>query len=166
MQGTIIGGGAEILVDAFEATALDAYLDCISNLYVLSRIKAIDVDGSSVYERSYTATTGTLTGDPLPPQVSAEILKKSGVGGRKGNGRMYMPVANELAQNGGLLDASYVTLLTTFTTAAKTVSGGTPSKDFELGVYTTADGDFSPTASFRIVQYFRTQRRRTFGFGS
>ena len=110
-----------------------------------------------------TLTTGALTADGLPLPVAALIAGQT-TGSRR-QGRKYLGGFTEVDNVNGVLQTTLVTAVVNYGAAwiADFVSGG---NTYRFGVFNVLSTVFTPFVSALILGAFRTQRRRTAGFGS
>jgi hypothetical protein len=114
---------------------------------------------SVVFTSTNAQRVGARSGDATPPQICYLVNKVTGVGGRRGRGRMYLPGCNhtEIDSNGQLSSGILNDLgvqLSAFQTAVEALG-------WELELFHSS----APTTAFTIVDLVpqalcATQRRR------
>lgn len=107
------------------------------------------------------STAGTLVADPMPPNNSVLVQKRSAVGGRRNRGRMYLPpfhFAETTVDSVGTIAGATVTALQTKVTALRTDL----LADDLIPVILHSVSEVAPTviASFVVENVIATQRRR------
>jgi len=73
--------------------------------------------------RSYSATPGTASGNPLPDEVSAIVTLNSEVGTREGVGRIFVGGLDNTQASASRMNSDGFAALNTFATALKAVTG-------------------------------------------
>lgn len=106
---------------------------------------------------------GVQTADALPPQVAAMVAGQTVVS--KVQGRKYLGGFTEIDNVNGVLESILVTALTNFALnwIGDFIFG---AHTYRFGVWNKLTSVFTPLVSDLVLGTFRTQRRRTIGFGS
>jgi len=131
-------------------------------------VQRVDIAGQPIDRFPMDAAAGSLSGNIAPAVLCPLVSIRTGVGGRTGHGRVYMPglhgasVANGGWESGALAAwAAKVALL-----QARYKSGGTAP--ITLGVYPRNVHDstaFKSATSLVLQNIFGVQRRRNIGVG-
>jgi hypothetical protein len=102
---------------------------------------------------------GTNGANSLPQHVAIVVTLRSGLSGRHGRGRMYLPAPNvaDTTAAGELAGATITSMMSSFNSAWATVN---PAGEQPV-VYNRATGVFQVIQRFGIGTVFDTQRRRT-----
>lgn len=130
------------------------------------RLQIIQPAPAAVYVTS-TASSGfgTVVGDPLPPQSSVLVSKRSNLAGRINRGRVYLPFWSETHCDAqGVITAAGQTLAANWATqfmATITVTVGGDSVTIAPVVYNRKTGGSVFIARTVIPAQFATQRRRS-----
>ena len=91
----------------------DNFKAVLSSSALMSRVEVHDSSLATIASNT-AAVVGTVTGDPMTPQVAYLIKKLTALGGRRNRGRMYLPGANESKVDGsGNVSSAFVTTLQT-----------------------------------------------------
>ena len=108
-------------------------------------------------------TAGTQTADALPLQNAGLIAGQTTVSRRQG--KKYLGAFTEVDNINGVLSSTLITAIGLFGAQwiADFVDTG---QTYRWGVFNTISSVFTPFVSTLILGAYRTQRRRTAGFGS
>lgn len=143
----------------------DCYLGMISTSAQVTRIVVTNYAEPKQGAELVGPWSGEATGSPAPGQNSALFLFKTGILGRRYQGRMFAPALTESVYTGSALDSGYLAFAgiwlancVQLTTLGVTV--------WQQCVYSPTFDLKTPVIAVSIVPYVRTQRRRSFGFGS
>lgn len=161
------GDQCEDLIDAWQTLAEAAYQATFSGNNEILQYRAERIVGEAqVFEKSL-AIDGALTGDALPPQIAALIIWKTGLPGRRNQGRTYLWAANEASQVNGNWVSGYFDALNTFGDAISEIfSDALVGTRFRHCVHSAKFDTTHIVTSQSNIGAARTQRRRTVGFGS
>ena len=108
-------GYCEQIAQALKADYETHYLPLISNKYTLERVDAFNVTQPQFQGTSASGTDGSIAGADLVSLRSAIVIaKKSGLRGRRYNGRMFMLAPTEAQQADGDIISSLQTSLQDF----------------------------------------------------
>lgn len=128
--------------------------------FVGTEVRYMESGGFVIYQDN-TATAGTRTGSTLTSNVSVLVKKRSALGGRTNQGRLYLPAAflspSDVFPNGNIVSSRVTDLQTDLDAFFDALDGGL----FQLKIY-HSDGVTSPTTitSFQVQSKVATQRRR------
>lgn len=150
-------------------------IENMSNKYRLTRIHmSVGQDGGppTIYEQT-VAFDGAATSDPLPQNCAVLVRKRTGLGGREGRGRMYVPGLPEAQCNeAGVIGSGYLSTLAgewigylAYLSTAASGSGATAEKPCHMYILHTAPqigGAPAPTlvTSLAVDSRIATQRGR------
>lgn len=109
-------------------------------------------------------TNFAAAGENLPPQCAPYFVMRTSR--PRSNGRKFMPVIDEGAQNGGWLTSAAATALGNTLTEALTDITISAGNDLVPGVASTVTGTFLPFLNGFISGVLGTQRRRKYGIGA
>lgn len=114
------------------AVAAAIWPDAVKAFYAATTIlERIDWYGVSQPTQEGTAPiteAGVATGEALPLLTAPLVQKKTGLRGKRFNGRMFMPAPIEAVQNAGLLTTPYREAVDTALEAAREVTGSDRSE--------------------------------------
>lgn len=143
----------------------ECYLGMISTSASVTRIVVSNYATPKQGAEVVGPWSGEATGQPAPGQNSALFLFKTGILGRRYQGRMFAPALTESVYTGSALDSGYLAFAGIWeenciqlTTLGVTV--------WQQVVYSPTFDLKTPVTAVSIVPYVRTQRRRSYGFGS
>lgn len=156
----------ENLAGRISNTVLDTtYLGMISTQAKVDRIVVTNYQDPKQGYELVGPWNGEATGNPAPGQCTALFLFKTGTLGRRYQGRMYAPALTESVYTGSALDSGYMAFAGIWAenclqleTLGVTI--------FQQVVYSPTYSLKSPVTGVSIVPYIRTQRRRSYAFGS
>jgi hypothetical protein len=137
-------------------------LGVMSNNYTSADVHVVANIGGTLSEADETdGSTGPVTVEPVPPQVSILIQKNTILVGRHGRGRLYVPGCPQTDLNGantGMLSAGS---LATWLDAAATFFDALDTADIPM-VLLHRDVSVAPTpvTGLNVEQQVATQRRR------
>lgn len=148
------------------STAINGFLGAIAT--VVHQDLVMDWDGSlevvestsgqieGVASATARSSTGTLTGDILPPATQALIQWRTGVfqGGREVRGKTFIPAMTETAAVAGQVGSTAQTALNNTATALLTASGA------ELAIYSRKNGSIVPVNTGTCWNQFAVLRSR------
>jgi hypothetical protein len=128
-------------------------------------------------EVSYStgAASGAGSGQALPSFCSVKVELKTGSGGRRNRGRLFLPPPLETEVQNSIFAANGNVLFTSFLVCiAGKFIGAAPSTGFALGVLSraavkggsTIQAAFKPVTSYVISNVIGVMRRRKLGTGS
>lgn len=112
------------------------------------------------------APAGTQTGETVPPQVTIETLWLTGLPGRRNRGKSYFWPVSEQYNDSGVILPAFIANIDAFATAAAFVQVGALGLTFQQAVWSSVNGAGRDVIGHKTIPRFRTQRRRTLGFGS
>lgn len=146
--------------DAVGAATATHQFQAVSNLYHFAQVSVIKLDGSSASViRSFGATGGEDTGDPIP-QLACIIKLHTGLRGQANRGRLYLGPIGEGAQAGGVIGTTQLTNMTTaWASFWANLASGTPALKLGVASYKHAvfhELDIAPAPELLAG----TQRRR------
>lgn len=104
---------------------------------------------------------GTDTSDPLPPGVAILVSLRTAQIGRSYRGRVFLPAPAEAESNDRMSDALALSIAKQFVglrNGLAGINGGLGAA--ELGVYSSALGQWNALAQVKCDAFFRSQRRR------
>jgi len=160
----------EDLVQAFISEALPAYRAMVTSIAQVVQYSVYGITNPLyIYEESPAPVAGLVSGEALPLQNAAIITWRTGLAGRSRRGRTYLPPTGESQQNGGVLLASFLTLMNSFAEDASLLNPLTVNPliaTWQLGVWSETYQYFNPVTSHIARQTIATQRRRRAGSGS
>lgn len=166
----IFASPAEDLAEAFIATVVPAYVNCMTAGYVLHRIAIKQVTGGAQeYEQAVTEPgTAGVVGSMLPTTVSGLLSWRTGLAGRSNRGRTYLPPTNEEQLSSGLWTGSYMTAMEGFAEDALALGTAvfTLHANWTIGVWSVVLSAFVPYTHAIARQIPATIRRRRIGQGS
>jgi len=159
ITSTLVGFQEEMqeLLTGIESDVMPDFLATMNNVSTLDRIVARSVEGPPIGTEVLVGTTGSRTGDPLPQQLSAEILWRSALLGRRYSGRQKMWPAVEGDIAAATWTSGYRTSLTTYAESASTLIS-TSDASFQLTVYSKKFGFDNLVTVFKqpqLIQIFR-----------
>lgn len=160
----------EDLAEAFVATVLPAYVNCMTAGYVCHRIAVKQVTGGAEEYETNVDEPGTagVVGSMLPTTVSALLSWRTGLAGRRKRGRTYLPPTNEEQLSSGLWSSSYMTAMQGFAQDALDLGTAvfTLHANWTIGVWSVVGTEFTPYTHAIARQIPATIRRRRIGQGS
>lgn len=163
-----------------------AAFDCFVTILLPELGSNVRLDGASA-KRIFPAVTdevfnadgagvGGLTQNTLPAFCSQQIDVKTGGGGRRNRGRIFLPPPTEATQAQGTLDTTGLALLTEFCQCfVGKFLGVAGTSEWQFGVLSRAAIEkdnaainvaFKPATSITPVGLVAVQRRRKIGKGS
>jgi len=167
-----------------------AVVDCIITALlagVTSDWRFIDCEGRLVHNSGGSPTGPDPVIQTAPPNTvgtlsaasvsfaSSLVNLRSGVGGRSGRGKMFLPPPGETESTGGVMTSDASTALTAFLTCmAGKFGGSSPTTDWRWGVfsrklggtkYQTFDAGFFPVAVASPSTTLAVISRRKIGHG-
>jgi len=159
---------ADGLVGAFRTNAENYWLQCCSaewelTGYICQKIHPLPV--LSAFTQEIGFSPGLVEGNSLPSSVAVVMTKRTGMGGRRGRGRVYMPgVPASFEDNSEITDAA----LQTYDALGARLD--TPLTSAIGGVYVPILWNRVLSEALTIIQYvprttLRNQRRRQVGRG-
>jgi hypothetical protein len=167
------------LCTELSADVVSGFLGALSNEFQFIGVaaKRIAPDTSDIVEVFTDAGPGGVAGQALPSFNCMLAHKKSGKGGRKGRGRMFLPPPLEAHADKGKLIAAGVAVIEEFLDGLRThFIGAGGSSVWSLGVlnnvYDNAtppnitDRNWFPSAALVADDLIAVQRRRKIGRGS
>jgi hypothetical protein len=107
---------------------------------------------------------GTVSGNPLPKQVTGLLRLLTAAGGSAGKGRLYIPYPGDSNNGAAVPDGTYQTNLATFASILTTplsvpaVGGGTASCNW--AVFSKAFNTYNPINGTQVMPFWATQRKR------
>jgi len=173
------GAGAQVsdVATALMTQALGIYTQAVSDTTEFLYVSAQEVSGLGVplspqqLANFPAATTGALTGEPLPPMTSGVILTYSGTTGAKGRGRQFLFVADEPSNAAtGHPSATYLTQMGNWAVVLRsnlTAGAGANTATLRPVVHSKLPptGAFYPILSATPSSQWSTVRRRKPGRG-
>jgi hypothetical protein len=159
---------AEEVIDAFITSAQTPFLGTFGGDSNISIYKSSVVVGSPAeFQQAAGDLSGTRTGDSLPQGDSAEVLWKTGVPGRRYQGKNHLWPTTEGSQANGVWSAGYVAQIQTFADAVLSIHAAIALRsEFVLVVRSKTYNLTTPVTSAIIVNAVRHMNKRTPGFGS
>jgi len=167
-----VSGGT--ITDTLFMTHVSVQLDALYALLIARQITTLtysQITGKLVFGGSDllpdtawpVLTAGTNGGDALPLQCAGLIAGQTTISRRQG--KKYLGAFVEVDNVNGVLSAALLTAIANFgaTWIADWVNTG---HTYRFGVFNVLSSVFTPFVSTLILGAFRTQRRRTAGFGS
>jgi len=149
---------------------------CFTDAVRIAAIKVDDIYNPALLENEETLTAnGTGSGETMPPFVQTTFRLQTNFRGKKGRGRIQLPVVPEAFHEQGLLSAAGLAAYAAFRDDIMlTVPTDSPSDDWSLCVARrqTLQGDGTYTTRVALVQEINiredagSQDRRKFGRGS
>jgi len=154
----------EDLVGRFRTEVEPTFTQLVQTNYILERYTVAELPSKLlIYEEVITGVTGSVGGDPLPPQVAGVITLRTPTLGRRGRGRLYLPPTGESYNTGGQPSAGYksgaigvMDLIYAMSTANASYA------EWLWGVWSTADQAFRIITSYSPRVLWGTQRGRTY----
>lgn len=145
--------------------------------FQLQGVRAKRIYPALTDEVEYTtgAGPGAGTGEALPSFVAAKVELKTGTGGRRNRGRMYLPGPTEGNSGESILTTAGVTLFTDFMICIATKFIGTSAtQPYRLGVLSRAaikggsniQAAWKEVKSYSVSNLLAVMRRRKIGKGS
>lgn len=158
----------EDLYQRFLNTVVPDYKACVSGSLSLVRVVVyrlvVPLEGTEFFPSDIV---GTLAGSQnLPRQISPVVSWRTAFLGRSYRGRTYMPTITEDVQNDGVLNSTYLDLVTAFANAYLTMND--PNDDYgewRPVVHSTTVPAETPITGFIARSIVGVQRRRKFGVG-
>lgn len=157
--------GSQAMVNALHSAFSDTWDDFMPTGYTIpGAILRVGQDGTDpvTFESNNAAGTGAGGAGVFPPNTAMLVQKRTGLGGRRNRGRMYIPavVPEAGADNAGLIDPTYLagrqTAATAFLAAVAAVSGvGTM-----VVLHSEAPSTPAGVTSLVVDPRLATQRRR------
>lgn len=168
LDATIFDTQVEDLIQAWQAEVQSLYLALMCSNFALARLVVRGVTNPTEgADFSYSPVeAGTREATNLPNQNAALVLWKTGLIGRRFNGKSYLPPAGEGDNNQGVLVAGYQTSINNFAAAAIEMGDGITTARYGLVVHSVVGSADTIVTSHSIMTEFRTQRRRRAGVGS
>lgn len=122
-------------------------------------------DGANAVDDSILGTVGTLTGTPLPNNVSFAVARKNGLRGRSGNGRIFwMGLATSIMADENFVTSDYATTLIgvmeTFDLAASGLDATPVILSFQNDGVHSDEATIYPIASWSAQSLCVCSRRR------
>jgi hypothetical protein len=159
---------AEEVIAAFINDVESAYLGTFggdSNIVVYK--SRVVVGSPAEFQQAAGDLSGFRTGDSLPQGDSAEVLWKTGVPGRRFQGKNHLWPTTEGSQANGVWSGGYLAQIQTYVDAALNIQAGAVLRSvFELVVRSKTYNLTTPVTSAIIVSAVRHMNKRTPGFGS
>jgi hypothetical protein len=141
------------------------YRACIASTHVVDRVQARTVTGPLAGVDVTIALGGTSSGDVLPQQVSAEILFKTALLGRRNSGFCKLPCPTESDLASGIWSGPYLVSLNAFAVSVAGFTSSLNAVEFAQVVWSKTYGLDNLVIDYRVISAPRTQRSRTIGFG-
>jgi len=154
-----------VALPAFDQTNVDALFGIFTSTFknVLSgsaNITRIEVHDSSLATITSTGApeNGTVSGDPMTPQVAYLVKKLTALGGRRNRGRFYLPgvVESKVDGAGNVLGA----FQTTIQTSMDDFMTDTGAADIGVVILHSDGGTPTDVTSLQVEPKVATQRRR------
>lgn len=143
----------------------ELYAECMSFNAVALGVKLRDLTpgntNAPVYYRS--DEDGTITGDPLPGQISGLISWRTALIGKKGIGRSYIPFPAESDNQVSTTPSNnYIDRLTNLagTLIGPGFTAGDADVTLALQIHNRQEATFQPVTSYITRRAWATQRRR------
>lgn len=159
-EPTIFDTQEQDLVEAFKLDVETLYNDIVHEDFQLVRYQVVPKPGGTVAYEVGAAVSGQQTGERLPSQIAGLISWRTGVPGRSGRGRTYLPPINEGSQSDGYMSTTYFDAVTAFATAAKEIGNHISTAVYELAVWSEKQGVGRVVTSFRVEALLASQRGR------
>jgi hypothetical protein len=152
------------LLALVQSEVVPSFLATFNASAIIDRLVARSVEGPPIGTELLLGNTGSRSGDPLPQQLSAEILYRTALLGRRYSGKqkLWPPTETDIAA--ATWTAAYVSALGTYANAVTTILDN-GSEFFAPTVFSKKFGFDNLITNFRVVNDPRTQRTRTIGFG-
>jgi hypothetical protein len=164
-QGSILvlDTPGEDLIQSFQSNAQAAILSCISERWHLVRYAVHELPSGLLVEEQLGVTEiGDLTGDMMPVNICGLITHRTGLLGRSGRGRTYLPCPNEVANSNGAPSTAYLSLMEDFISGLVAMEiGGISFADWQYGVWSTVLQAFNTATDSTPRQHWGSQRLRT-----
>lgn len=165
--GTISESDLALLVSTLATYAAAHIAGIMSSAWEGREIHARDLTAGSGLQATSTAIaglTGTLAGEPLPNNVCLAIARKSGLAGRKFNGRVFWPgwVDGDLADT-NTFASGRVAGRTAFLSGMDTAAEGVDWTPVIVSTRAASDGGVAhvtPLAIWSVVDMVIDSRRR------
>jgi hypothetical protein len=168
--GFVVGfeNNAAALIDAFQNDVEAFYAGCFHSTTKIVQYRAANVTtGLEVAELVLSSpVAGGLGGESLAPQVSAEVIWKTGLPGRRNRGKTYLPPGSETYSNGGEWLSAYASSVDAFANELASFGNAVTNGGWKHVVYSAVAAAARDRTSYRLWPYARTQRRRAYGIGS
>lgn len=145
------------------STAEDQFDDCISSSYVLNQGYVLyGNDGGDIrVDSTNTPTNGNLAATALPNNCAYLVKKTTGTGGRRGQGRMYVPgvLEGDVGVNGEINSSPFSTYAGNFNSLFTNLVA---LADVEALCLLHSSSPFTPTTitGLALQTKIATQRRR------
>jgi hypothetical protein len=152
------------LLALVQSEVVPSFLATFNASAIIDRLVARSVEGPPIGTELLLGNTGSRSGDPLPQQLSAEILYRTALLGRRYSGKqkLWPPTETDIAA--ATWTAAYVSALGTYANNVTTILDN-GSEFFAPTVFSKKFGFDNLITNFRVVNDPRTQRTRTIGFG-
>lgn len=160
----VVSPPAADLVDRFRGEAEASYINLTHNTWFIeSYIVTALPSNLVVYEQAIAVTAGTMTGDPLPPQVSMLISLRTSGTGKTSRGRVFIPPAAESANTSeGLVAQSQISNGLAFVAELLGMNDANASfAEWELGIWSEKEQTIAPVIVGIPRNKWATQRGRT-----
>lgn len=163
LEATIFDTQEEDLVEAFRFTAEAEYINCVQNTWFIEQYLVAPLPLEQVtFQNVPGVVAGTLSGDPMPPQIACVVTIRSGEPGRSKRGRVYLPPANEANNTSeGLVAGSYITLAQSFINEALLIGNSIDTATYALGIWSEKLQTFVRATHGVPKNKWATQRGRT-----
>jgi len=133
----------------------------------MRKIAPLPVSDVAYSTQAAVAGSIAVTVNPLPPQVCGIITKRTGLGGRKFRGRIYLPFFTENANDVGLTpNAATLALMDTLAAefaVGGTVVGAAGTTGFNPVIWHKATQSYTYVTRCAARPYWTTQRSRING---
>jgi hypothetical protein len=171
------GFQGQLLIDAFQAGVLPAYLPLINGGMTVQVMRCRDVvPGTSTpaEETLSSGNVGTNLGTTIPSQCAALVSWKTALAGRSYRGRTYIPAQMSNDWGGiGDIQSSFRVKIQTFVTTMLTVFGPSGISDFQFSIISRYHDKAerptpvaTPVTAGIIRDVIATQRKRRKGIGA
>jgi len=160
----------QALAEEMLNSVLPAYTGLHADDLTWNTIKVRDVhDAALGFDRPVTVS-GVGISEPMPKQIAALVIWKTGLFGRRNTGRLYIPGIEEAQWNGTAWTSAFLTAITDFTEVARTVSITSfpdlaDQFEFEQVVHSETYDVTNAVVTFGVSPNPATQRRRKSGVG-
>lgn len=152
------------LVDRFRAEVEAELKECFQNTWFIEGYRVTTLPGHLVtYETAIVPVLGTMSGDPLPPQVAGIVSVRTAGTGKSSRGRFYLPPAAESANTSeGLVAGTHLTAVQDVVTALLGMSDTSIAyAEWEWGVWSEKHQTIAPVINGIARNKWGTIRGRT-----
>lgn len=153
----------EDLFDRWNTEAQDLYRGTFTSQLQLETVR---ISSGPPFLESFVSddigTAGTRTGDAMPAQMSGLLAYRTATLGRRGRGRIFLPVASE-ADNAstGIPISAYRNAVEAYGQALLAMNGASVTwASWEWGLWSNADQVFRPITTIQVPANWGTQRDR------